>query len=1078
MKSGLYYRCACVTETADVENPRVFILGQLQYYNEISETAQMKFHDFYNCRTYYPKLFEVTTYPKDRLVRCAGAPGSRVYCDYGEGVIVSYKGHVDKDDPLLYYVKLSDGTYISEYETNLKIDFSKMDYDPTEQIKSFEFQNPTFYLARRQVAETHHIVNNAAYGFDTLIGCRTYLMSHQVCTVERCLDKMPVRYMLADEVGLGKTIEACSIVKIMAAQNKGLKALFAVPEALTAQWESELKYKFGINAGYRAKYKYCIVPIERINEANDIVCRDWDVLVVDETHRLLKNKRQYDAILNMSKRTKNVLLLSATPIQDRKEEYLQLVRLIYPERYENMELSEFSILVNKQRKIQKSIYMQIKRMENYERYSEDIKDDLSELAEKLKDGYLNKLIEKIDLESSDKGEETTSQVIAYICENYRVERNVIRNRREAVPEINNKRTLTELPYVPCSSDDMYSESETIESVLNYLSNAGLEDSTAIHIMNAAFSSPWALKSVVEKYGIQDEGITHNLSLWLNQAQNECRCCNTILDTSPENIKGRLLRCLDYIDQELDIINTPETKIVVFTSFNETLLQFEKICNSRFSESGIITVAFGTHMSKDELEDSVFKFQNNPQCKIMICDERGGEGRNFQQAMMVIHLDIPWDPNVLEQRIGRLDRLGRTDGMDVRSLVLYTKGTVENQLFRIWNEGMKVFTQSLSGLEIIMGELREKIISAIKEDYFYGLENAFSEIQEEEQRMHDEVDRERHYDVGASLYGTLSKGVDRTLKLYNSEDNELFSDSMIRWGKQAGLEPESETKIGIREFRSSGFHPGAAIQTQFVPPEWSKYTNSSILRHTGDKLLGTFNRTLAALREDLLFYAPGDPVYDSIDSNAMGCSRGRCTAILTKSDFSFDGFVFTYNVDINYDILFNEGMDFDTNIISRFKMYLPLKQIKVVLRSNLKDLEFDERKVLVLLDDKDRSIYKDTDAHIGRRGKKNGSSLIDRFIAQRGENWEHIVSVISEKARRIAWNRLHEEMDIKAVKREMWRIIHGYESECNFLGRDVSFIESIQKRYETVLNALNSANLQLDSVCFLRVKKNESVERNS
>lgn len=61
---------------------------------------------------------------------------------------------------------------------------------------------------------------------------------------------------------------------------------------------------------------------------------------------------------------------------------------------------------------------------------------------------------------------------------------------------------------------------------------------------------------------------------------------------------------------------------------------------------------------------------------------------------------------------------------------------------------------------------------------------------------------------------------------------------------------------------------------------------------------------------------------------------------------------------------------------------------------------------------------------------------------------------------------------------MWRIIHGYESECNFLGRNVSFIESIKKRYETVLNALNSANLQLDSVCFLRVNKNESVERNS
>lgn len=1078
MKPGLYYRCACVTEAADVVYPRVFIFGQLQYYNEISETAQMRFHDFYNCRTYYPRLFDVTTYPRDRLVRCAGAPGSRVYCDAGEGVIVSYKGTVSEEEPLLYYIRLSDGTYISEYETNLKIDFSKMDYNPTEQMKKFEFQSPTFYLSRRQVAETHHIVNNAAYGFDTLIGCRTYLMSHQVCTVERCLDKMPIRYMLADEVGLGKTIEACSIVKILAAQNKNLKALFVVPEALMAQWESELKYKFGIIAGHRAKYPFCIVPVERIHESYDIVSRNWDILVVDETHRLLKNKPQYDAILNMSKRIQNILLLSATPIQDRKEEYLQLVKLIYPERYENMGLSEFSLLVKKQQKIQKSVYMQIKRMENYERYAEDIMDDLSDLAEKLNDNYLNKLIEKIDLESDDKGEETASQVIAYICENYRVERNVIRNRREAVSEINNKRTLTELPYVPCDSDDMYSENETIEAVLNYLSNVDLDDSVAIHIMNATFSSPWALKSVIEKYDIQDEEILQNLSLWLKQAKSECTRCNRILDTTPESIKGRLLHCLDYIDQELDIANAPEAKIVVFTSFNETLLQFEKICNTRFSESGVITVAFGTHMSKDELENSVYKFQNDPNCKIMICDERGGEGRNFQQAMMVIHLDIPWDPNVLEQRIGRLDRLGRKEDMDVRSLVLYTKGTVENQLFRVWNEGMKVFTQSLSGLEIIMGELREKIISAIKEDYFYGLENAFPEIQEEEQRMHDEVDRERHYDVGASLYGTLSRGVDRTLRLYKSEANTLFSDSMIRWGKQAGLHPESETKTGIREFRSSGFQPGAAIQTQFVPPEWSKYSNSSILRHTGDKLLGTFNRSLAALREDLLFYAPGDPVYDSIDSNAMGCSRGRCTAILTKSDFSFDGFVFTYNVDINYDILFKDGMDFDTNTISRFKMYLPLKQINVVLRSNLKELEYDEKKILSLLDDAERNIYKDKFAHNGKRGKKNGVSPIERFIEQRGENWEHTVSVLSEKARKIACKKLHEEMDIKAVKREMWRIIHGYESECNFFDRDSSFVNEIKKRYETVLNALNSANIKLDSVCFLKVNKNESVERNS
>lgn len=102
------------------------------------------------------------------------------------------------------------------------------------------------------------------------------------------------------------------------------------------------------------------------------------------------------------------------------------------------------------------------------------------------------------------------------------------------------------------------------------------------------------------------------------------------------MKSRLLRAVDYIEQEIDVSRNGSGKVVIFTGFAETHEKIMQLLQIR----NLQAVAFRQGMTIDALEDSVYEFQNNPECKIMVCDETGGEGRNFQNADWIIHLDLP------------------------------------------------------------------------------------------------------------------------------------------------------------------------------------------------------------------------------------------------------------------------------------------------------------------------------------------------------------------------------------------------------------------------------------------------------
>lgn len=466
MICGQYVRCPVLFEEKDTKFPRNFILAKIVEFHDLSDSVTVKIYDLCGTKTLYEHIFQkgdTPEFPLQHISRCRGCKGAKVMTPDGRGKILVANPDREEDMFYSYYVTLHNGEIKKYTEDVLEIEYTSCDYSPVEQMVHYEFQNPTWYAQRLRVSENMHLVDNSIYGFDVISGCRVFLMEHQIATIARAFETRPIRYMLADEVGLGKTIEACSIIKIMNSENSGLRVLYIVPRTLLRQWQTELKYKYELHAqddialiSFSGQF---IVPLEEFGPNHPALQADWDLLVVDETHRLLSMPERYQSVFSISKRTENVLLLSATPIQDRKEEYLSLLRLLLPTQYEDMPLADFSKLLKAQEKIQRRVNRMMRDLSDFDDPDrrEEIFDLLDELAEMLDDKYLKRKLPKIDRESADHGLEDIHLCVSYITENYRVQRKVVRNRRCNLGIPIGKRQLQQLPYAPYSNEENYGE---------------------------------------------------------------------------------------------------------------------------------------------------------------------------------------------------------------------------------------------------------------------------------------------------------------------------------------------------------------------------------------------------------------------------------------------------------------------------------------------------------------------------------------------------------------------------------------------------------------------------------------------
>lgn len=162
----------------------------------------------------------------------------------------------------------------------------------------------TFNLTKNYFSsKTVKVLDNSVFGFKELAGCKIFLKEHQLKTTMRCLQEKKCRVMLADEVGMGKTIEAASVLKVYLLHNSNKKILIAVPHPLVAQWRTELLIKFEIIPGQNINDNYVQLIAEEDIE-NHINTR-WDFVIADEAHKLLANRR----LRKLPKREKKWIML-------------------------------------------------------------------------------------------------------------------------------------------------------------------------------------------------------------------------------------------------------------------------------------------------------------------------------------------------------------------------------------------------------------------------------------------------------------------------------------------------------------------------------------------------------------------------------------------------------------------------------------------------------------------------------------------------------------------------------------------------------------------------------------------------
>lgn len=814
-------------------------------------------------------LIHPMEYPTHLLKRAEIKPGIKAVLGNEIITIIRKSKREVNDGYALYYCasEKRSGSFIVP-ENEIKVQYTDVLFYPEETFLDGDFCNPKDMLDRINVKNYIARATMAPDEFSSVIGSRIQLLEHQIDTIKRVLSRQPIRAILADEVGLGKTIEALVILDYALKQGICKRCLIIVPEQLRYQWCYEAKSKFQLQAKVFMFHEFrrgdkrpdiCVISDnDYVRYYQDFNWKIFDFVICDEVHRAVRRDSLYSCLLKIAKETKNILLLSATPLLQRGKEMFRLLRLYEPEYYTSLRLEGFNSIL----KAREAVIEKIDRVS----YGFKMKSDLDhankcifafrEIANDYDDVVLRNFISTINENDEEQAVNGVNVALDYINKKYEVSPKYIRHRRADILDSSSKRCLYKELEFYFDSYDISGENALYQTIREEIEQCVIDNAISVDdimlLGSALFSSIVALNRIlIDKDLYQIMPRTYKL-VHLQLQKENASLSNSRLETLVEYLKNA---------EELQ-----SKKTIIFTDFYLSADLITKRLIREFGHQSVFMFATGSNINSNVANNS-FKTLNS--CKFLVCDKSGAEGKNFQFADYIIHYDTPWIPTDLEQRIGRLDRIGRGLNRPVNNIVICSKDSIEEDLIAMCRDDLNVYEESLSGIEIVFDQLIDLIKNSIKENALLGFDLLGDDIREFKLQCENTVQQEEFERMCHQASDGYEDRIQKAIERLTGSIYEKFVDGLCAYHEKKGYEVRLEEKTVFLE---------------------------DYLHKNG--VTGTFLIEEALKEEDIDFLTINNQLVKTICTNCIGEDSLRVSALAVRgANFEWKGFLTTWELQL-------------------------------------------------------------------------------------------------------------------------------------------------------------------------------------
>lgn len=539
----------------------------------------------------------------------------------------------------------------------------------------------------RYVTLLSKIKNETAGGFLSSLASGIIPLPHQLHVLNRAMETNNIRYILADEVGLGKTIEAGMIIRELKSRGLVSRILVVCPTGLVTQWASEMQEKFHEkfqvilpsdydtirrltdNDDVYGQFDQVISPMdsikpiekhagwseEKVEKYNEeriyaIINSGWDLIIIDEAHRVAGSSGEvarYKLGNLLAQASPYLLLLSATPHNGKTEPFLRLIRLLDADAFPNAksivreQVAPFLIRTEKREAIDNNGNLLFKnRITHLVTISWDERNNLQR--------------------------ELYEMVSSYVAKTYN---KALRNR---------KKNMCLIFLLIIMQRMVTSSTAAIRQSLERRLNVLLEQRTCVGDLREE-----GLDELNIEDGVEDalEAISLDMELEIEELK---QIISLAKQAQFQNQDAKVEPLLNEIDAILSEDRTQ--KVIIFTEFVATQTYLQELLVNR----GYTVTILNGGMSIDERNAAMQEFKTST--SIFISTDAGGEGLNLQFANIIINYDLPWNPMKIEQRCGRVDRIGQQRDVHIYNFIVGE--TVENRVREVLEEKLSVILKEM------------------------------------------------------------------------------------------------------------------------------------------------------------------------------------------------------------------------------------------------------------------------------------------------------------------------------------------------------------------------------------------------